>query len=77
MRAVIGRRALDRTAASSGAVSRFETEMLARDENTEALASLNSAWVSKAISYSKAKKVMLDIDSSGSPVHGKPGGKRL
>ena len=49
MRAVIGRRALDRMAASPGTVSRFETEILTQDENIDALASLNSAWVSKAV----------------------------
>ncbi len=70
MRAVIGKRALDRNAASPGTVSRFETEILAQDENIDALSSLNSAWVSKAVSLSKAKKVVLDIDSSESPVHG-------
>jgi len=70
MRAVVGKKALDRTAASYGTVSRFETEILAEDENIDALANLNSAWVSKAVSYSKAKKVVLDIDSSESPVHG-------
>jgi hypothetical protein len=70
MRAVIGKRALERTAASSGTVSRFETEILTQDENIDALASLNSDWVSKAVSLSKAKKVILDIDSSESPVHG-------
>jgi hypothetical protein len=70
MRAVIGKRALDRTAASPGTVSRFETEILAQDENIDALASLNRDWVSKAVSFSKAKKVILDIDSSESPVHG-------
>jgi len=70
MRAVIGKRALDRTAASSGTASRFETDILARDENIDALAALNSAWVSKAVSHSLTKKVILDIDSSESPVHG-------
>jgi len=70
MRAVIGKRALDKTAASSGTVSRFETDILTRDENIEALANLNSGWASKAVSLSKAKKVILDIDSSESPVHG-------
>ncbi|MBU4217910.1 MAG: IS1380 family transposase [Actinobacteria bacterium] len=70
MRAVIGKRALDRTAASPGTVSRFETEILTQDENIDALSSLNSTWVSKALSFSKAKKVILDIDSSESPVHG-------
>jgi len=70
MRAAIGKRALDRTAASSGTVSRFETDILTQDENIDALATLNSSWVSKAVSLSKAKKVILDIDSSESPVHG-------
>jgi Transposase DDE domain group 1 len=70
MRAVIGKRALERTAASSGTVSRFETDILTQDENIDALATLNSGWVSKAASLSKAKKVILDIDSSESPVHG-------
>jgi hypothetical protein len=70
MRAVIGKRALERTAASSGTVSRFETEILAQEQNIDALAALNSSWVSKAVSLSLAKKVILDIDSSESPVHG-------
>lgn len=35
MRAVIGRRALDGAAASSGTISRFETETLTRDENIQ------------------------------------------
>jgi hypothetical protein len=70
MRAVIGRRAIDRTAASSGTVSRFETDILTQEQNIDALASLNSAWVSKAVSRSLAKKVILDIDSSESPVYG-------
>jgi len=70
MRAVIGKRALERTAASSGTVSRFETDILTQEQNIDALASLNSAWVEKAVSRSFAKKVILDIDSSESPVHG-------
>jgi hypothetical protein len=70
MRSAMGKRALDRTAASSGTVSRFETDILTQDENIDALATLNSSWVSKAVSLSLAKKVILDIDSSESPVHG-------
>ena len=70
MRAAIGKRALERTAASSGTVSRFETEILTQEQNIDALATINSGWVSKAVSLSLAKKVILDIDSSESPVHG-------
>ena len=36
MRAVIGKRALDRTAASSGTVSRFETDILTQEQNIDA-----------------------------------------
>ena len=70
MRAVIGKRALQRTAASSGTVSRFETDILTQVQNIDALATLNSSWVSKAVSLSLAKEVILDIDSSEPPVHG-------
>jgi hypothetical protein len=44
--------------------------MLTQDESIEALSSLNSSWVSKAVSRSLVKKVILDMDSSESPVHG-------
>jgi len=70
MRAIIGRKALERSAASSPTVSRFETETLATEENLRALSSINHAWVSKAIRSTGTKKVILDMDSSEFPVHG-------
>jgi hypothetical protein len=70
MRAVVGKKALDRNAASSQTVSRFETEILSREENIEALALTNNAWVDKAVSSTTTKKIVLDMDSSESPVHG-------
>jgi hypothetical protein len=70
MRAVVGKKALARNAASSQTVSRFETEILTQEENIEALSSINHAWVDKAMSSTKTKKVILDMDSSESPVHG-------
>jgi hypothetical protein len=70
MRAVIGRRALERNAASSQTVSRFETETLAADDNLAALSAINHAWVSKAMRATGAGKIVLDMDSSESPVHG-------
>ncbi|MDD5748055.1 MAG: transposase [Actinomycetota bacterium] len=63
MRAVIGKRTLDRTAASSGTVSRFETDILAQEQNIDALATLIAPGYPKAVSLSIAKKVILDIDS--------------
>src|SRR5450759_4611931 len=70
MRAVVGRRALERNAASSQTVSRFETETLATEQNIEALSSINAVWVEKAIASTHTKKIILDMDSSESPVHG-------
>jgi hypothetical protein len=64
MRAVIGKRALDRTAASSQTVSRFETEILTREENVEALSSINDAWVEKAVSSNRTGKIILDMSLS-------------
>src|SRR5450830_616268 len=70
MRAVVGRRALERNAASSQTVSRFETETLATEQNIEALSSINAVWVEKAIASTHTKRMILDMDSSESPVHG-------
>jgi hypothetical protein len=70
MRAAVGKKALARNAASCQTVSRFETETLTREENIEALSSINDAWVEKAVSSTTTKKIILDMDSSESPVHG-------
>lgn len=70
MRAVIGKKAIERSAASKNTVSRFETETLATEDNVEALSVINGSWVSKAMARTNARKVILDMDSSESPVHG-------
>ena len=70
MRAAVRRKALERNAASSQTVARFETEILTQEVNLEALASLNHSWVSKAVKSTKTKKIILDMDSSEFPVHG-------
>jgi hypothetical protein len=74
MRAVVGRKALERNAASSATISRFETEILAAEDNLEALAATNGAWVKRAMGVTEEGKVILDMDSSESPVHGKQEG---
>ncbi len=58
----------------SGSTPRFETEILAAEDNLEALALINGAWVARAMSSTEAKRVILDMDSSESPVHGKQEG---
>ena len=74
MRMIVSRRASEKHAASTNCVSRFETELLTHPENVEALSRLNEAWVSRAMSRTKTHRLILDLDSSESPVHGEQEG---
>ena len=74
MRVIVSRRASDKQAASTNCVSRFETEMLTGPENLEALSRMNGAWVSRAMGRTKTRRIILDLDSSESPVHGEQEG---
>jgi len=48
--------------------------MLAEEANRAGLAALNAAWVSTAMAHTKTKRLILDLDSSESPVHGQQEG---
>ena len=75
MRVIVGRRGgPERKAASTNTMSRFETEVLTQDGNVEGLARLNAKWVDGAISHTAHRRVILDMDSSESPVHGEQEG---
>ena len=65
---------LDRSAASTNTMSRFETEVLTQDGNVEGLGRLNAEWVDGAMSRTPHRRVILDMDSSESPVHGEQEG---
>jgi len=74
MRMIVSRRASEKQAASTNSVSRFETELLTHPENLPALSRLNEAWVSRAMGWTKTRRIILDLDSSESPVHGEQEG---
>ena len=74
MRVVVGDRGIDRPAASTNTMSRFETEVLTQDGNVEGLGRLNAEWVDGAMSRTPHRRVILDMDSSESPVHGEQEG---
>ena len=74
MRVVVGDRGIDRPAASTNTMSRFETEVLTQDGNVEGLGRLNAEWVDGAMSRTPHRRVVLDMDSSESPVHGEQEG---
>ena len=75
MRIIVGRRGgPERPAASTNTMSRFETEVLTQDGNVEGLGRLNAAWVDRAMRHTAHRRVILDMDSSESPVHGEQEG---
>ena len=74
MRHVVGGRAVDRNAASTSQVARFETEVLADPDNLAALTALPGQWVDRVCQRRPLKKLILDMDSSVSPTHGQQEG---
>ena len=74
MQAVVGRRALEKQAASTNTLSRFETEVLITEENLRGLEQLNAAWVDRAMMRTRYQRIILDMDSSESPVYGEQEG---
>ena len=77
MRVVVGWQGSDRNAASSNTVSRFETETLTQEDNLQGLARMNTQWVEDAMARTAHQRVILDLDSSESPVPRPAGGCRL
>ena len=67
---VVGRKARGKPAARTNTLSRFETDTLTRRENLESLARLNGIWVSRAMAHTRSGRIILDLDSAESPVHG-------
>ena len=74
MQAVVGRRAMEKQAASTNTLSRFETEVLVTRENLRGLEQLNAQWVGRAMAQTPHRRVILDMDSSESPVYGEQEG---
>ena len=74
MQTVVGRRALEKQAASTNTVGRFETETLVTEENVKGLGRLNEEWVDRAMARTRRQRIILDMDSSESPVYGEQEG---
>jgi Transposase DDE domain group 1 len=74
MRAVVGGRAKDRTAASTSEMARFETETLGTRENLKHLSDVLGRWVDRAHRHRTLNKLILDMDSSVSPTYGRQQG---
>ena len=74
MRAIVGREGIDRPAASTSQMGRFETEWLATEANLAALADLSGAWIDRVHGRRPPDGIILDMDSSESPTHGQQEG---
>ena len=74
MRAIVGREGMDRPAASTSQMGRFETEWLASEANLAALTDLSGAWIDRVHVRRPPDGIILDLDSSESPTHGQQEG---
>jgi len=70
MRYVAGGRAVERSAASTSVMSRFETEILTQPRNLQFLMSLPGRWVDRVHEGKGLKEIVLDMDSSVSETYG-------
>ena len=70
MRWIVSGKAVERGGASTSQMGRFETELLANDENLAALADLPGVWVDRVHARKLPRMIVLDMDSSVSPTHG-------
>src|SRR3712207_2523273 len=69
-RAVVGRGGLDRLAASTSQMGRFETEWLTGEANLAALVDLSGAWIDRVHARRPQTTIVLDIDGSVGETHG-------
>ena len=74
MRHIVGGRAVDRHAASTSQVARFETDVLCHPDNLSALMNMSGQWVDRIRQRRPTGKLILDMDSSISPTYGQQEG---
>jgi hypothetical protein len=73
----VGGKDLERGGASTSQMGRFETELLATDDNLAALAQLPGMWIDRVHQRKPPKIIVLDMDSSVSPTHGEQEGTAI
>ena len=70
MRWIVGGGAVNKQAASTSQMGRFETKLLASNENLAALSDLSGGWIDRVHDRRPPKMIVPDMDSSVSPTHG-------
>jgi hypothetical protein len=74
MGVIVGWQGSERKGASTSEMGRFETELLTQEDNLQGLTRMNTQWVERAMAHTPHRRVILDMDSSESPVHGQQEG---
>ena len=74
MRAITGKKDNGKHAASTNTMGRFETDILTQQENLASLSDVNGRWVQRVMGKTLHRRIILDLDSSESPVHGEQEG---
>jgi hypothetical protein len=74
MRVIVGWQGSEQKGASTSEMGRFETELLTQEDNLQGLTRMNTQWVERAMAHTPHRRVVLDMDSSESPVHGQQEG---
>ena len=64
----------DRSAALTATLHWFETELLTREDNLVGLMAVNRDLIGQAETFARSDRMVLDMDSSKSPVHGQQEG---
>ncbi|MCX6345170.1 MAG: IS1380 family transposase, partial [Armatimonadetes bacterium] len=76
MRTVEGRNAVSKKAVPKSSMGRFETKILTHNINRDALERINALWLTTALGNTRKKRIILDMDSSESKVHGNQEGAK-
>ena len=74
LRHIVGGRAIEKQAASTSEVGRFETDILTDTNNLDVLIAMPGQWVQRVAEHRPIKKLILDLDSSVSQTYGQQEG---
>jgi hypothetical protein len=74
LRVVLSERALEKGGGSENTLGRFEKEILTEGSNLQKLDEMLFRWITKVDSIRGIRVIILDLDSSESPVHGEQEG---
>ncbi|MCL5408610.1 MAG: transposase [Candidatus Omnitrophica bacterium] len=70
LKVILGERAMGKGGSSENTIGRFEKEILTEQDNLVEMDELLMKWIEKADTARGVKEIVLDIDSSESPVYG-------